>query len=212
MPLTPVIPTNGGTGSSTWTERPSSHHDDKVKFTNKSTKNLLLTGPPGCGKTTVIRRLIERLSALRLAGFYTEEIREAGQRVGFEAIGLSGQRAVLAHVGSRSRQRVGRYGVDPHQLSPLIDAELSQPADDVDLFVVDEIGKMELFCPPFAEAVPRLLECSTPVIATVARKGTGLIAEVKARPDVPLVNVSHENRDRLPEELERWVRARLLRD
>jgi DNA polymerase III delta prime subunit len=33
-------------------------------------KNLLLTGPPGCGKTTVIHKVIERLERLRLAGFY----------------------------------------------------------------------------------------------------------------------------------------------
>jgi nucleoside-triphosphatase len=74
----------------------------------RSIKNLLLTGPPGCGKTAVIHRLIERLRDLRLAGFYTQEIREQGQRVGFEAIGLSGSTAILAHVRSRSRQRVGR--------------------------------------------------------------------------------------------------------
>jgi nucleoside-triphosphatase len=54
----------------------------------------LLTGPPGCGKTTVIRRLIERLDDLRLAGFYTQEVREKGQRVGFEAISLSGRQPV----------------------------------------------------------------------------------------------------------------------
>jgi predicted ATPase with chaperone activity len=32
-----------------------------------SPKNLLLTGPPGCGKTTVICRVIELLDDLRLA-------------------------------------------------------------------------------------------------------------------------------------------------
>ena len=69
----------------------------------QSIKNLLLTGPPGCGKTTVMRCLIERLDGLRLAGFYTQEIREQGQRVGFEAASLSGRRALLAHVRSRSR-------------------------------------------------------------------------------------------------------------
>ena len=53
-------------------------------------KNLLLTGPPGCGKTTVIRRLVERLANRRVAGFYTHEIRKKGQRVGFEVRGLNG--------------------------------------------------------------------------------------------------------------------------
>ena len=53
-----------------------------------SAKNVLLTGFPGCGKTTVVRRGIQRLRDLQLAGFYTQELREAGRRVGFEAVGL----------------------------------------------------------------------------------------------------------------------------
>src|SRR5437588_11391527 len=80
--------------------------------------NVLLTGPPGCGKTTVIRRLVERLGDLRLAGFYTQEVREQGRRVGFEAVSLSGRRALLAYVRSRSRHRGGRYGGEPEQLRP----------------------------------------------------------------------------------------------
>ena len=31
--------------------------------------NLLLTGPPGCGKTTIVRCVVELLKARRLAGF-----------------------------------------------------------------------------------------------------------------------------------------------
>ncbi len=43
-------------------------------------KNVLLTGPPGCGKTTVVRRVIEQLGDRCLAGFYTQEIRQCGGR------------------------------------------------------------------------------------------------------------------------------------
>jgi nucleoside-triphosphatase THEP1 len=76
-------------------------------------KNLLLTGPPSCGKTTAVLRLGERLTDLRLAGLYTRELREQGNRVGFEAVGVStGQRALLAHIRSPSRLRIGRYGVE----------------------------------------------------------------------------------------------------
>ncbi|MBC7104477.1 MAG: ATP-binding protein, partial [Firmicutes bacterium] len=47
--------------------------------------NILLTGPPGCGKTTVLRRLVGLLPAGTVAGFLTEEIREGRARTGFLA-------------------------------------------------------------------------------------------------------------------------------
>ena len=173
-----------------------------------SIKNCLLTGPPGCGKTTAIRRLVEQLGDLRLAGFYTQEIREQGQQLGFEAVSLSGRRALLAHVRSRSRHRVGRYGVEAEQLEPLVQEELPGTGP-VDAYLIDEVGKMELFCPAFVEVVPRLLDGAVPVVLTVAQKGQGLIGQVKARPDVRLVTVTEANRAGLSEELERRVRDRL---
>ena len=58
---------------------------------------LLLTGRPGVGKTTVVRRVVERLSR-PTGGFYTCELREGGRRTGFEIVTLDGQRATLSHV------------------------------------------------------------------------------------------------------------------
>lgn len=66
---------------------------------------------------------------------------------------------------------------------------------------------MELLCPSFTGAVTRLLDGPVPVIATVALKGTGLIAEVKKRQDVRLVQVTVANRDELPRELPGLLRG-----
>jgi nucleoside-triphosphatase len=173
-----------------------------------TTKNLLLTGAPGCGKTTVLRRVAERLGDLRLAGFLTVELREHGERVGFETIDLNGQRAILAHVRSRSPVRVGRYGVEPERLIPLVEANLVRPEGPVDVFLIDEIGKMECYCPAFVAAVRRLVEGPVPVLASIALKGGGFIAEVKARPDVRIIEVVQGNRDELPERLAGWLRGR----
>ncbi len=112
-------------------------------------KNLLLTGSPSCGKTTVLVRMAEHLGDLRLAGFLTLEIRERGRRVGFEAVGLGGHRVILAHVRYRSFVSVGSYGLEPDSLVPPIEEELIRPLGTVDVYLIDEIGKMECHCPQF---------------------------------------------------------------
>jgi nucleoside-triphosphatase len=173
-----------------------------------STKNVVLTGPPGCGKTTVMLWLVALVGNLRLAGFHTRNLRAQGQRAGFEAVGLSsGLRCVLAHATSSSRVHVGRYGVEPGRLDPLVRAELEKPLDGIDAFVIDEIGKMELQCQPFIAAARRLLDSPRPVVATVSLKGQGLIADVKGRADVCLLQVSVESRDSLPDTLAVWLQS-----
>jgi len=166
-----------------------------------SAGNLLLTGPPGCGKTTVVLRLVERLSGRRLAGFYTQEIRREGRRLGFEAVGLGGARAVLAHVDFHAKKRVGRYGVKLDGFEAIVQAELGKPFDEVDLFVVDEIGKMECHSRVFAENAVRVLDGPVPVLATIAAKGGGFISRVKSRHDVELLPVTAGTRDELPDQV-----------
>jgi nucleoside-triphosphatase len=170
--------------------------------------NLLLTGPPGCGKTSVLEQVVEQLGDLRLAGFLNLELREHGQRVGFEAIGLGGRRAILAHVRFRTLVSVGRYGVEPDRLVPLIDEELVRASGTVDAYLIEEVGKMECHCPQFIEAVRGLLEGLVPLVASIALRGGGFIAEVKNRPDVQALEVSHGNRQALPEQIATWVKRR----
>ncbi len=77
-----------------------------------SARVLLLTGMPGIGKTTIIRRVAERLKDRRIGGFLTAEIREAGERQGFRLVAFDGTARVIAHVGLPKTHRVGKYGVD----------------------------------------------------------------------------------------------------
>jgi nucleoside-triphosphatase len=137
----------------------------------------------------------------RAAGFYTREIRRQGARLGFEAIGLGGGSCVLAHVDSRSKIRVGRYGVELAAFESLLRAELERPLQQIDLVVIDEIGKMECSSRVFVQLARGILDGPVPVLATIATKGGGFIAEVKGRADVQLIRVSAANRDQLVGEL-----------
>jgi nucleoside-triphosphatase len=166
---------------------------------------LLLTGPPGSGKTTALRRAAESLGDWRLAGFYTEEIRERGVRRGFRAVTLDGQARDLARVDFRSAARVGRYGVDVEVMDWL--AAMLSPRARVDAWLVDEIGKMECLSPRFVTAMRALLDGPTPVVATVALRGGGLIGEVKRRPDAELRTVTRAIREALPDTIAAWLRA-----
>ncbi len=74
--------------------------------------NLLLTGVPGIGKTTALKKVVASLADKKMRGFLTAEIREHGRRVGFEIRDFDGQTVTLAHIDIESAHRVGRYGVD----------------------------------------------------------------------------------------------------
>jgi nucleoside-triphosphatase len=164
---------------------------------------LLITGMPGVGKTTVIRRVAERLQGARVGGFYTEEQREAGQRTGFRLVDFEGRVLTFAHVGF-SGPRVSKYGVDVAALDARAEALLA-PHADVAVYLVDEIGKMECLSPRFVAAMRHLLVSGSRVVATVAKKGEGLIDDAKRWPGATLWEVSHDNRDRLPDEIIAWL-------
>ncbi len=157
-------------------------------------KNLLLTGPPGCGKTTLIRKIVQELGDLRVAGFYTGEIREGRDRAGFALAGLDGRRGVLAHVQVKGPHRVGRYGVDVAGFESFLQG-IRSGDPDIRLVVIDEIGKMECLSVRFRELVRGCLESPVPFLATVALRGTPPIEGIKKRPDVKVITMTREDRE-----------------
>lgn len=146
------------------------------------------------GKSTVIRAVAKRFQGRNLAGFITDEIRAGGRRVGFVLWTFDGTERTLAHVNIRSDHRVGRYGVD---VSALDETARSAMQPGRELYLVDEIGKMECFSDRFVEAIKVLMDSGDPVVATVALRGRGFIAEVKQRPGAELWEVTRANRDRM---------------
>ncbi len=166
---------------------------------------ILLTGRPGCGKTTAIRACLDRL-ARPAVGFYTEEIRGQGERVGFRIQTLDGKTGVLAHVSFKGPHRVGRYGVDVAGFEALALPALQPPTPET-IVIIDEIGKMEGFSEAFQRQILALLDGPNPFLATIALKGPPFIQRIRTRSDVEILEVTPRNRTDLPDQLSRRLLA-----
>jgi nucleoside-triphosphatase len=166
------------------------------------TKKILLTGRPGCGKTTLVKRVMNEL-ALPAGGFYTEEIRERGERVGFKIITLDGETAVLAHVDFKRPHRVGKYGLDLSALETIGVEALRTAVRSRRLVVMDEIGPMEIRSAIFCDVVNEALDSPEPpgILATITARSLPFTDAIKKRPDVTLVEVRLDNRDQVFAEL-----------
>jgi nucleoside-triphosphatase len=139
----------------------------------------------------------------QLRGFYTEEIREGGERRGFRLRGFQGQGRVIAHTAFPKCHRVGKYGVDVAAMNEA--AALLAPDLAARAYLVDEIGKMECLSERFVSAMRALLAGRTPVVATVGLHGAGFIAEAKRLPEALLWEVKPAIRDELPPRVQSWL-------
>ena len=165
--------------------------------------NILLTGVPGVGKTTLIKKLINSISFPK-NGFYTEEIREKKQRTGFLLITLDGEKSILASVKIKSLYRVSKYGVDVDNFEKIGVESIKKAILAKELIIIDEIGKMELFSKKFRDVVIKALNTGK-AIATIKKGNDEYTNKIKNRKDVMLLEVNFENRDTLVSEITKIV-------
>jgi nucleoside-triphosphatase len=169
-------------------------------------QRVLLTGRPGCGKTTLVKRVVKNLSQ-RAAGFYTEEIRDGGIRVGFRLVTLEGDEGILAHIDFKTSERVGKYGLDLSALEAVGVNAIHEAMQAKRLIVIDEIGPMEIRSVGFRAAVNDALDSELPVLATIFSRSLPFTDAIKSRPDVVLIEVSLNNREQLVAQLSEKFRT-----
>ncbi|CAL1541841.1 unnamed protein product [Lymnaea stagnalis] len=183
-----------------------------------SVRHILITGIPGVGKTTIIKKIHQELSKkeIQCKGFMTEEVRVSGRRIGFDVITTNNERGQLARVsnpaddlpGNRQRAyKVGQYSVNMQsfELTALPTLQLTPAKEQCDgrrlIFLVDEVGKMELFSQAFIQAIKKLMShASVLLVATIPvpkGKPIQLVEELRNGPFSKVFEVTHENRDRV---------------
>ncbi|MFW9954869.1 MAG: NTPase [Candidatus Thorarchaeota archaeon] len=168
--------------------------------------NILITGNPGIGKTTAIKKMVQYLGKEKACGFWSEEIRESDRRVGFAIYTLDGKTAQLAHVNLKSGPRVGKYLVNIEGIQQYIIPALVDAREKRSWIIIDEIASMELKCDQFASEVRRCLDTGR-VIGTLQLRSGSFQDEVRRRPDVLLLHMTHENREEIPDKVLRILES-----
>ncbi|MGR3301467.1 MAG: nucleoside-triphosphatase [Candidatus Scalindua sp.] len=165
-------------------------------------KNIFLTGAPSSGKTTVIKKIIEKLD-YPANGFYTEEERVDGKRVGFLMKTLDGRKGYLAHQDIKSDFHIRRYGVSIDNIKHIAVPSIIPVKNHI--IILDEIGKMECFSIAFKQAATNALDAPNIVIGTITFGGDAFILEIKKRGDMEIKEVTEDNRDLLPDLILRQI-------
>jgi len=144
-----------------------------MSATGKNSDNIPLriavTGKPGCGKTTLCKKIAESLGG-RAGGLITEEIREGGRRVGFRMEDIAtGEQSLLAHVNKCTGPKVGKYSVCLEKLNNF-SPDAIERGFEKDVLIIDEIGPMELKSSQFVSAVRKALDTNINCLFTIHRK------------------------------------------
>lgn len=169
------------------------------------TDDLLVTGPPRSGKTTVVQRVRDRLDSQghHAGGVYCPELTAGGDRVGFEIVdAMTGDARVLAHVDRAEGPQVGKYRVNVANVDRVCAAAFERAFAEADFLLVDEIAPMEVYSEAFVRQVRRALDAELPLLAAIHFRSTeGFIGEIKDRDDTELFEVTETTRDELPARL-----------
>jgi len=166
----------------------------------ESKKNILISGLPGIGKTTLIKKLCQELKHKNPIGFYSEEIRNDGQRKGFQLIGLNGQRTLFAHILMESNFHIGKYKVDVDAFDKFLKS-IDFMSHAGGIVIIDEIGKMECMSGNFVKLIWDILDSDNTVVATISHTDGGIKGRIKQRDDIVLYRMNLDNREKIHSEI-----------
>ncbi|MBD3209790.1 DUF2478 domain-containing protein [Candidatus Micrarchaeota archaeon] len=131
-------------------------------------QNFFVTGKPNAGKTTLLKRLIEYLEdrEFKVGGFISPEERHHGTRTAFHIVDIeSGKERLLASVEG-SGPKVSKYHVNLLSFEKTVLPAMKK-VDKYDVFVIDQIGRMEMKSKKFRRELDNVLDSDTPLIVSL---------------------------------------------
>ena len=162
---------------------------------------MLVTGKPGIGKTSILRRTVKELKNRKyeVGGMICREVREGGVRIGFEIMDLSTEtRGWLAHVNQPTGPKIGKYHVNLTDLEVIGVGAILDALQNADVLAVDELGPMEFSSTAFSKALVKAVETIKPMMGTIHYGlENSIIDSIKKREETEILKVTYKNRENL---------------
>jgi len=157
-----------------------------------------ITGMPSVGKTQTLIKIIEKIES----SGYTFHVVDWQTK----------EKEIFAHLNFDQKDRVGKYGVDLSILEKIGVSAVEKAIndEDVDIIIIDEIGKMEMLSEKFCEVVIDALDSDKPILVTLHKKSrTPLLQDIRRRDDIRILEVTAVNRNLLPYKIEKIMAEKL---
>ena len=197
-------------------------------------KHFFLTGDFQVGKSTLLKKVINELPVQSIGGFCTFTVWDLPEKKGSVYIGPAKdyfsenkknsdnvvKKEAVSRVGIRGpmdcadkkTQSLSKGPVAYPEVFDQMGVKILEQAEETQLIIMDEIGKMEQKAEQFCARVRKLLEQSTPVFGVLRKEGNTPLQEwIRSQPSIELIEVSPENRDCLKEELVRRLQHEINR-
>ncbi|MFQ3676108.1 MAG: nucleoside-triphosphatase [Endomicrobiia bacterium] len=175
-------------------------------------KNYFITGLPKIGKTTLAKKIIDVYKNI-IVGFYTEEILKNNSRIGFKIINSNNESSIFAlkhgeniDVYNGTIKHYKKYDIFIDNLEKVgIDYIEQQFNDNNKLFLIDEVGSMEMLSERFCNLVVKLLNSDKKVILTLRANTNTFIEDIKKISFSKIIVLQRNTFDKVYNELISWI-------
>jgi len=161
-------------------------------------RHLFLTGERGVGKSTLLHRLI-KAKRLSCSGFETRHIELDGVRRAHILHGLVDmpeyENDCICCVRVNEKRSVPVLPVFDENGVCILEKSLASSASS--FILMDELGRLERQAQGFIRAIENCLNSDKRVLGVLQKCSAAHIDAIAARPDVTVLTVTQENRDRL---------------
>ena len=176
--------------------------------------HIFLTGDVQVGKSTIIKKTLAALKLRDIGGFRSVSVPDLPDgAMSVYLIPAGDEHPMMGdwnRVGIRKGcgRGIGKFpeAFERAGVQALVDAE------NMPLILMDEVGRMESAAARFSERILALLDGSAPILGVVQKiADTKLTNAIRQHPNVRVLTVTKENREKLAEEVLRLVSKELDR-